>query len=368
MTGDQRLRVLYLDTETVWRGGQEQLLSLAEGMARLGHRVVLGSPADAPLAERAGAAGIDTIPYTQRTPLSPRAFRTLRAALDRERFQIVHSNTPRSIVAAALAAAASRPCPVRVAARRVVFPLRNRLSVLQYNRLLDCVITVCDSIGERLIAAGVRPALVRTVHEGVDPARLDAVAPTEELPPGRRPLLGALGALTPEKGQRVLLEAWARAAPAFPEGLLVLIGDGPCRPALERRCRELGLEGQVLFAGFQPQGAAWLRRLDLFCLPSLSEGFSSALLEAMACGLAVVATRVGGTPEAVIEGETGRLVSPGDSEPMAAAIQALLEDGDGRRRMGEAGRARVRRLFTVERKVAGTERIYRELLGSGGIG
>ncbi len=358
----RRLRLLYLDTETVWRGGQEQLSTLMTGMQSRGHRVVLAAPPNAPLAEFATEAGIDVLPYTQRSELSPRSYGILRRVLAHEPFDVIHSNTPRCILAAGLAARAASRRPLRVASRRVIFPLRGRFSALKYNRLLDAVIAVCESIRTVLLEAGLRPELVRTVHEGVDLARIDAIAPAADLPAGREPVVGALGALTAEKGHQTLLAAWSRIVQRFPNALLVLIGEGPCRPSLEAYCRSHGLESSVCFTGFRSDSIALLKSLDLFCIPSLSEGLSSALLEAMGCGLPVVATAIGGNVELVVDGETGSLAPSGDDRELAAALDRLLLDVPMRQSMGRKGRERIERQFTVERKVAQTEGIYLELL------
>lgn len=362
------LKILYLDTETVWRGGQEQLLSLMTGMAARGHRVVLGTPEAAPLGARARTAGIPTVDFRQRGELSLRAFGTLRRTLQEGRVEVIHSNTPRSIAMAALAAAIQPLPPILIASRRVIFPLRSRLSALKYNRCLDSIICVCESIRNGLIEGGVKGSRVRTVYEGVDLSRLDAVSPASDLPIGHSPVVGTLGAMTPEKGHATLLSAFSRIAQRFPEALLVFIGDGPCKTQLMRQARAAHLHDRVHFAGFRQDSVAVLKRLQVFCLPSLSEGLSSALLEAMGCALPVVATAVGGNRELVVEGETGFLAPPGESAPLAQALERLCGNAEARSRMGASARRRIGRHFTLEGKLIETERIYLELLDSRGIG
>ncbi len=362
------LKLLFLDTEPSWRGGQEQLWGLIRGLQQRGHRVVLAADPRAVLAERASGAGIEVLSFRQRQELSPAAFRSLLMALRNESFDVVHSNTPRTIAAAGLAGACCRRHPVRVAARRVIFPLRGRSSALKYNHLVDCIITVCDYVGKVLIRGGVREAQIRTVYEGVDLSALDAVEPSRDPPDFPGPTLGALGALTSEKGHDTLLAAWAQVCRDFPGSRLTLIGDGPCRPALEEQSHRSGLDGRVLFMGFRSDSLALLKRLDLFSLPSRSEGLSSALLEAMGCSLPVVATSVGGTPELVVDGRTGLLVPAGDPQRLAMAIRRALADPSAARAMGDRGRLRIEEKFTLERKVSETENVYAELLASRNIG
>jgi glycosyltransferase involved in cell wall biosynthesis len=160
-----------------------------------------------------------------------------------------------------------------------------------------------------------------------------------------------VGRLESEKGHSLLLDAVAELRDRDVSVALELVGDGSARGRLEARARALGIDRQVVFAG--KDGGDGLRaryaRADLFCLPSLGEGVPVVLMEAMAAGLAVVATAVGGVPELVEDGVSGTLVAPGDPAALADAIAALAADVERRRGMGEAGRARVLAEFGVER-------------------
>lgn len=169
------------------------------------------------------------------------------------------------------------------------------------------------------------------------------------------------GRLRTRKAVAVLLEAFARLRRRVPEARLVLVGDGDQRPALEARARELGIHepgdtgGGVAFEGARPHGAMpeYYRTADVFCLPSLYEGFPLAILEAMAAGLPVVATEVAGVPEAVADGVTGRVVPAEDAEALADALAELAGDPDRARAMGEAGRARAAAEFAIPKVAAG---------------
>ena len=164
--------------------------------------------------------------------------------------------------------------------------------------------------------------------------------------------------LSPEKDVANLIRAAAIVRRSDPDLRIEVAGDGQCLPELRRLVAELGLEGQVLLLGEVGDVAGLLARGRLFVLPSRSEGISLTLLEAMARGLPVVATRVGGTPEVVVDGETGLLVPPGDPAALADAILRLQRDPEAGRRMGEAGRPRVERIFDVRRMVAEYEALY----------
>jgi glycosyltransferase involved in cell wall biosynthesis len=183
-------------------------------------------------------------------------------------------------------------------------------------------------------------------------ARTDLGFPSDGL------LVGTVARLDPVKRLDVLLEALA----SLPNVNAVIVGDGSERAKLMALSDRLELEGCTHFAGQQEHVLPWLAAMDVFVLSSDWEGMSNALLEAMAAGLPVVATAVGGSPEVVIDGVTGLLVPPRDPEALTQAIARLLHDPGLRGQMGEAGRERVLRDYSIERMVERTQALYRSLL------
>ncbi len=221
---------------------------------------------------------------------------------------------------------------------------------------------------------GVPPHKVVQIYNGVDQERFTPHGSDagDRLPDGFLPpdalVIGTVGRLAAVKDQVTLIRAFARLVGQLPNEMagslrLVLVGDGPERAALEGLVRELSLGERVWLAGDQSDVPEWLRTFDIFVLPSLGEGISNTILEAMATGLPVVATRVGGNPELVTPEESGLLVPPGDSDALAGALARLVGDGGLRQAMGEAGLARVRRDFHWERTVARYLEVYDGLLG-----
>jgi glycosyltransferase involved in cell wall biosynthesis len=173
--------------------------------------------------------------------------------------------------------------------------------------------------------------------------------------------VGVVAHLSPEKGHVTVLKAAARLRERFPDVTYVLVGGGERRQMLEERARTLNVADRVLFTGFRKDSDAMMREFDVFCLASLSEGLSSAILAAMARPLPVVATCVGGIPELVVDGSTGLLVPAGRPDKLAEALAKVLSSSSLRRRMREAGRRRVAEYFTLDRKLDETERLYLEL-------
>jgi glycosyltransferase involved in cell wall biosynthesis len=171
--------------------------------------------------------------------------------------------------------------------------------------------------------------------------------------------VGTVARLDPVKRLDVLLGALHRL-----DGVCAfVVGYGPEEQRLKEMAEELGLGERVHFAGYQQDVWTWLAACDVFALSSDWEGMPNAVLEAMAAGLPVAATAVGGTPDVVVQGATGLLVPPDDATALAAALDRLIHDPDLRRTMGAAGRQRVRARFSVQQMVERTQALYRGLLG-----
>jgi glycosyltransferase involved in cell wall biosynthesis len=220
------------------------------------------------------------------------------------------------------------------------------------SHLADRVVCVSADSARLSAREGVARGQLRTVWNGIDLARFAYRGPC----PGGPAVMVAR--LSPEKDAATLLRAAALVVRHRPDFRLEIAGTGTCLPDLRRLAGELGLDGCVRFLGEVRDVPALLERAGLFVLPSLSEGVSLTLLEAMARGLPVVATRVGGTPEVVADGETGFLVPAAAPEQLAERITALLDRPDVGRAMGAAGRRRVEEAFSAAAMVGQYERIY----------
>lgn len=185
---------------------------------------------------------------------------------------------------------------------------------------------------------------------------------TEDAARESQPTVLFVGALAPVKGVQHLIEAMRKVREAVPQAILLIIGQGPYQGELSRRVEQFNLDGAVRFLAPLPQSelARYLKQGHLLVLPSLSEGLGRVLIEAMACGLPVVGTQVGGIPELIEEGVTGYLVSPGDPHALADRIVHLLTHPEEARRMGARGRDLVARAFSTERYVQGYAEIFQK--------
>jgi glycosyltransferase involved in cell wall biosynthesis len=181
------------------------------------------------------------------------------------------------------------------------------------------------------------------------------------------PLVGIVGRIFPIKNHRLFLNAAARVAAEEKAARFVVVGDGALRQQMEEHANGLGIADRVIFTGWRRDLPRIYADLDVLVVSSNNEGTPVSAIEAMAAGCPVVATRVGGLPDLIDDGETGYLVRRGDADSLGAAVMGLLRDRETARRIGESARARVAERFTIERLVADTERLYAGLLAKRGI-
>jgi glycosyltransferase involved in cell wall biosynthesis len=218
--------------------------------------------------------------------------------------------------------------------------------------LADRYLCVSEDCTRLTVSQGLHPSRVETLHNGIDTRRFAYSGPCAGGP------AIVVARLAPEKDIGTLLRATAIVVRTLPAFRLAIAGDGPCMPELRRLAAELGLDRHVDFLGMVDDVAGLLAGAGLYVLSSVSEGVSLTVLEAMARGLPVVATHVGGTPEVVVHRETGLLVPPSQPAALAQAMASLAHDALQARRLGAAGRRRVERHFDIRRMIADYEGMY----------
>lgn len=277
---------------------------------------------------------------------------------------VVHAHDPHAAAMAALALSfgAPTPRPKVMVSRRVDFHLQgNSFSQWKY-RQADGFIAASEAIRDILVQDKIPLERIQVVHDGIDVEKIARLEPTsihaEYWLPHGAPVIVNVGALVGHKGQKHLIDAMPLVLRDVPDAHLVIFGEGDLRAPLERQVKHLGVDKHVLLPGFREDVLSLTKSADLFVMSSVTEGLGSTVLDAMAMGLAVVGTRAGGIPEAVVHGETGELVEAGEAGPLAASIVKLLKDRDLSRAYGEAGRTRVRERFGVDRLVEGTLAAY----------
>ena len=329
------------------RGGQQALLTLARGLRARKHAQTIAAPAGSELERLARAEEFDVAPVK---------LAALRSRM--HGVQIVHAHTGR---AQTLAFSASMGLAVkRIATRHVAFDPRHPLiHRLKYSYSCDGIIAVSQAARRAAMSAGIPGNRIEVIPTGVEIPELPDERAREEarrawkLDPGDF-AVGHLGAFTREKGQDVAIEAFRLLAGRMPELRMILAGEGPERGRLAG-----SLPAGVTLPGYAADPSRLLAALDLFIMPSRSEAWGLAALEAMAAGVPVIASNVGGLAEMIEAG----LVPAGDPQALAEAIAEAASDRGRLRQMGLRARERARK-FSVEETARRTEAFYLKIGGS----
>jgi L-malate glycosyltransferase len=359
------MTVLHIDTERGWRGGERQVFWLAREMQRLGHHPLIAARPRELLSTRASAAGIEVVACNPGGELDLRAAWRLRAAIRRWSVQVVHAHTAHGVTLGAFAVMGTG-IPL-VAARRVDFPLRRGpASKWKYGRAAR-IIAVSDAVKRVLLAGGLSPRQIDVVPDGTDVSRPAMPASRGTLRqlgvPPAAPLVVQVAQLVGHKDPITLVRAMRTVIDAIPDAHALLVGEGPLRAPVTEEARKLRIDGQVHFTGYRDDADSLLAAADVVSLSSREEGMGSVLLDAQVFGRPVVATRAGGIPEVVVDGQTGILVPIEDPRQLGAAIVRLLGDAALRQKMSVAARARASE-FSVARMTERTVAVYEEVVAA----
>ena len=344
------MHILHTEASCGWGGQEIRILSESAGMIAHGHRVSLACPPYAPIAREAPAHGVRVLPL----PIEKKRLAGLlamRTLLSHERFDVVNTHSSTDAWLAALACASLRDAPPMVRTRHISAPVSaSAANRWLYGKASRFVVTT----GERLRAdllerLGCDPARVMSVPTGIDEHRFapgDAAAARRALGiPDGRFVVGIAATLRSWKGHRFLVDA-VRALDD-PTLLLLIVGDGPQREALEKQVADAGLADRVRFAGQQADVAPWMRAFDVFALPSYAnEGVPQALIQAMLTGLPCVTTAAGAIGEIALADRTALVVPMQDASALAAALARMKSDADLCARLGGAARAHCLAGFT----------------------
>jgi glycosyltransferase involved in cell wall biosynthesis len=349
-------------------GAERQVVDLAGALRRKGYGITVACSVAGDLSGALEEAGVPVRPLLKRLAkrrLSLAYAWRLRRLLKGEQFDLVHAHIYASIAAAAIATLETDvPLVITEHTEASWQDWRARWVSRWVYRRAARIIAVSTPIRRRLIERDdVHPDLITIVPNAVASAsepHADAPLPTELR---ERPLVGVVARLQPEKGVASFLKAAARVAPQFPEAHFVVAGDGPFQQELVALTEDLDLGSRVHFLGFRSDASALMRSLDVLVAPSLTEGSPLVTLEAMAAGVPVVASAVGGIPDQIRHDKEGLLVPPGDTDALGNALLALLRDPPRARRLGEAGRRRVASRFSHATMVRQIEDVYRDVLG-----
>jgi glycosyltransferase involved in cell wall biosynthesis len=313
--------------------------------------------------------GYFNIPGNRLRDVPAMLYRLIRL-LRKERFDIVHLHMAKATI---LGWAASRFVKVPlVATRHYTYKLIAKYpAILRYlesaaTRSIDRIIAISEYVKNDMVSAGLPAEKMIVIHNGIEIEVLDEAGSESELhkPRTEGPIIGTVGSLTPRKGHKYLITAFAQVAESYPDARLLIFGEGPERASLEALVTSLSIEKNVDLLGFVENVPVALLSIDLYVHPAIDEPFGIAVLEAMAAKKPIIATAVDGVTEIIRDGETGFLVAPGSAAAITDAILDVLSGRSGLKEMSERARSDVEARFDIKNTVEAYEDVYRTLAGN----
>lgn len=364
------MSLFQIDAGKEWRGGQRQSLFLAKELKRKGLPFFFIVQPESPLHQKACEAELPVLPFKIRNEFDLLAILRLAWAMKRKKCLLVHFHDAHSAAVGSVAASLAK-VPFRIITRRVDFPLKkNYFSQRKYMKNIDAIIAISEGVKKVLVEGGVDPENVEVISSGIDFSSFeeDSSALTSKDYLHREfsfavddYLVGIVAHLADHKGHQYLIQATKILKQQAPKIKTIIVGEGPLSMELNRQAKELDVEDIIFFLGFRKDIPKILSSLDLFVLSSHLEGMGSSILDAMASRLPVVATKVGGIPEVVINGETGLLVPPRNPSALARAILRLYSDKTLASRLGQKGYELVHRKFSAEAMAEKVVRLYEKI-------
>ncbi|MBI4972833.1 MAG: glycosyltransferase family 4 protein [Candidatus Omnitrophica bacterium] len=363
------MNILYLSNHLNIGGISSYLLSLTKGLKQRGHNLYVAA-SGGELIPQFLEQGIQYIPIPIKTKseVSPKIiislFRLLKW-IKKENIQLIHSHTRTTQVLGCLIKRFYHLAHVSTAHGF----FKKRFSRRLFPCWGDKVIAISQEVKEHIAGDfGVREENIVVIHNGIDINRFreqrteDREQIKKKFGLGDGPVIGIIARLSAEKGHNYLIQAMKEAIAKIPDAQLLIVGDGKRKKELSDLTKSLNLEKNVFFIPSVLDTEEVLSLMDIFVLPSTKEGLGLSLMEAMAAGLAVIGSRVGGIKALIKDGYNGLMVEPGDSHQLAAAILKLLADPRQRKYLGENARNFVKENFSQDKMSEETEKVYLECL------
>jgi glycosyltransferase involved in cell wall biosynthesis len=365
------MKILHINTERTWRGGEQQTLNLLTGLAKRGVASHLVCQGGSPMEERARHAGIDVFPIAMRGEVDLAAAYQIRHQIKKFEYNIVHSHTSHAQSLVFLASIGTGT--TRLVTRRVDFSIFRhsflKLSGIKYRYTADYYIAISRKIKEVLINDGIPGDRIFVVHSGIDPQRFmqatKAGLLSEFAIKENQKVVINVAHLAGHKGQKYLVQAIPQVLDRLPDTRFIIVGEGELMSELKETAADLGLERELFFTGFREDVADFYQMADLCVMSSVEEGLGTAVLDALALAKPVVATRAGGLPEIIEDGKTGRLVAPADPLALADGIIDMLTRADAAKAMAREGQAMVQSCFSIDSMVDNNIQVYEKVMVNG---
>lgn len=364
VTSPTQLTILHTEA-SLGLGGQEiRILSETRWLLDHGWGALIACQPQSQLLSEAGRADLPVVAIAMRGTTDVRALLRLRALMRARRVGLVHTHSSVDSWLATVAAKSLRLPVVR--SRHVTIPILKRRALIY--RLADHIITTGEAVAARVRDVGIPAKRISAISAGVDTARfhpgVSGKSVRDELGlAADGTVIGLVANVRGSKGHAVFLEAARLVLRTHPHARFLIVGDGVGFDDVRRRVREMGLEPRVIMTGFRRDIPEVMAALDVLVLPSTkSEATSQVIPQALAVGTPVAAAATGGIPEIVRDGETGRLVEPGNATALARAVLSLLDEPERAREMALAGQALIRARYSADVSMTATTDVYRALL------
>lgn len=356
-------RVLHIDTERGWRGGERQALWLARELANRGDGSIVAARAGEPLAIRSVEQGLEVVECNPSSEIDVAAAIRLRRAIRKHEINIVHAHTAHAVAMGAFATLGTS-VPL-IIARRVDFALKKNAGTRWKYGRGGAIIAVSNAVARIVEQSGIPRERIHVVPDGVDTHRAVVPAARETLGaigvPTGAPVAVQVSQLVGHKDPVNFVRAVRRLIERVPNAHAVLVGDGSLRGDVEREVQSLGLQNVLHVAGYRTDADALLAAANVATLSSREEGMGSVLLDALALGVPIAATKAGGIPEVVVHGESGLLANVGDPNTLGDNMARLLTDPALAERLKRNGAERAKD-FSVERMTDRTISVYESVL------
>jgi len=358
------LTVLHTESSMGWGGQENRSLQESKELTKRGHRAIILCPPGSGLMKNALRAGVPTAGVRIRSSLDPVAIYFVTRLIRKENVDIINTHSSKDSWVAAVGAWLSGRKHAIVRTRHLAIGIKKSLT---YTLLPDKIVAVSDYVRDLFIKQGIDRDRIITIPSGIDLSRFDPSKTSgslrKEFSIGPAvPVVIMVAILRFDKGHYYFIQAAKMVVEKFPDARFLIVGDGPQRKNIEGYIDNLSLRKNMVMLGMRDDIPRVFASASLYVIPSLREGMGQSTMEAMAMGVPVIASRVGGLPELIRDNETGVLVPPKDADALAKAIIGLLTDGEKAGGLAVRAQQAIRDTYNIERTVDKTLDLYTELL------
>lgn len=365
---EKKIRVIHIDTEKGWRGGQQQAIYLHEGLIKRGIESLFICNPNSALYDYCIKNSLPFETIRMRNEADVIAGRKIAKIISKHDQTIIHCHSAHALSIGLIVKYLSKSS-ILIGVRRVDFNTRkNILSRWKYNNSnIDKIICISEKIKNVLIEDGINPTKLRTIHSGIDVSKFNTSQDVDNIKSefgikDREIIVGTIAAFVGHKDYYNLIDAAKLVLDKNISVKFLCVGDGELLHEIKSKALQLGLEKSIIFTGYRTDIGSFLKLFDVFVLASKKEGLGTSILDAQSAGLPVISTRTGGIPEIIIHNKNGLLVEPGNSSQLAEAITYLLKNSDKRMKLGEAALEFVKE-FDINKTVNKNIELYKELIG-----